>query len=457
VLNVIVSMVVLSAAADAAQTAAPAPAPETVCRLVAEWDADHDLVAYEIRRDDCATPPPALTGTAPGRRRKSLFELYRISTGKLVDAADGELTFSLDGGEGPGDLAGVRQFRKTFAPLRPGRGGAPVPVNSDELLLPGAGGPAVVKPSPFGERVVAATQTRMYRFVVLARGSDEALLRLPVDSAPLERRQRDLLMQASVFADTARLDEGRPLVKAARDLGPLSAAMMSAFCTHADLARRIDNWRAATRDLDGGERAALETELGQKRCFGSVDLAAYDRARAPMAIARQWLDAAARQDAARMRDLSQFPLTLRGLFDSATPSEVAACGVRLEDRGRVPESTLEIAGAPDFDKAAPCLTQPALQGLKNLPAMRDGRWPPNRGYWFGGWVGTTLPTTLKALPRDLRRFTTALKPLLASGTPVQAVVTDNSGFTDSFVIVLVPGPDREWRVRAVFADERFEE
>jgi hypothetical protein len=87
----------------------------------------------------------------------------------------------------------------------------------------------------------------------------------------------------------------------------------------------------------------------------------------------------------------------------------------------------------------------------------DGKWPPNRGLWFAGWVGTTLPTTLKTLPRDLRRFEAALKPLLADATLVQTVLTDNAGMTNSFVLVLVPADAGEWRVRAAFADERFEE
>ena len=55
---------VMLAAADGQSQATP-------CRLVAVWDADHDLVAYEVRRDDCATPAPALIGDAPGARRRS--------------------------------------------------------------------------------------------------------------------------------------------------------------------------------------------------------------------------------------------------------------------------------------------------------------------------------------------------------------------------------------------------
>src|SRR5947208_2655726 len=42
--------------------AAPAGGEPDLCRLVAGWDAERDLVAYEDRRGDCDTPPPALTG-----------------------------------------------------------------------------------------------------------------------------------------------------------------------------------------------------------------------------------------------------------------------------------------------------------------------------------------------------------------------------------------------------------
>jgi hypothetical protein len=437
--------------------AADGPSPATPCRLVAVWDADHDLVVYEVRRDDCATPAPALTGDAPGARRKSLFELYRISTGKLVDAADCEISSSLAGGEDPCDLAAVPKFRKTFAPLRAGRRGTPVFVNADELTLPGADGPTVVKPSAFGEAIVGATRTRTHRFVVLARGSDQALLRLPDDGAPTERRQRELLTQASLFADAGRLDEGRPLLKAARDLGPLKAALLDGFCAHHDLGRRIDSWRAAARDLDGGERAALEGALARKRCFGGVDLAAYEGARAPMAAARRWLDAIVRKDMAQARALSASPLVLKGFVDREEAEKVAACGGRIERRDRSPESTLQIAGPQGFEKAAPCLSDTTVEALKYSPPLQDGRWPADRGYWFAGWVGTTLPTTVKTLPRDLRPFTAALRPLLAGATLVQAVLTDNAGLTDTFAFVLVPAEAGEWRVRAVFVAERFEE
>ena len=79
------------------------------------------------------------------------------------------------------------------------------------------------------------------------------------------------------------------------------------------------------------------------------------------------------------------------------------------------------------------------------------------GLLVRGLVGTTLPTTLKTLPRDLRRYAPALRPLLAGTTAVQAVLTDNGGMTNSFVILLAPVAAGEWRVRAVFAAERFDE
>jgi hypothetical protein len=449
VIHLVASLVMLAAPAG--------PSQATPCRLVAVWDADRDLVVYEVRRDDCATPAPALTGGAPGARRKSLFELYRISTGKLVDAADCQISFSVSGGEDPCDLDAIPRFRKTFARLRAGQRGTPLLGNADELTLPGADGPTVVKPSVFGEAIVGATRTRTHRFVVLARGADQALLRLPEEGAPTERRQRELLTQASLFADAARLDEGRPLVKAARDLGPLKAGMLDAFCAHHDLGRRVDNWRAATRELDGRERAALEIALARRRCFGGVDLALYDDARAPMAAARRWLDAIVRKDMAQARALSAFPLTVQGFVDREEAAKVAACGGRIEERNRLPESTLQIARPEDFEKAAPCLSDPTVEAMKYSPPLQDGRWPPDRGDWFAGWVGTTLPTTLKTLPRDVRRFTAALRPLVAGATLVQAVLTDNAGMTDTFVVVLVPAEADGWRVRAVVVAERFDE
>jgi hypothetical protein len=36
-------------------------------------------------------------------------------------------------------------------------------------------------------------------------------------------------------------------------------------------------------------------------------------------------------------------------------------------------------------------------------------------------------------------------------------LTDNAGFTYSFVFALVPTATGAWRVSAVFADERFDE
>src|SRR5215468_5207233 len=176
---------------------APADQPPAgPCRLVAEWDADHDVVAYETRRDDCATPAPPLTGTKPGRRHKSLFELYRISTGKLVDAADCEISYVLGGGEEPCDLATIPQFRKTFARLRTEHRGTPAEVTPDQLWLPGGDAPLVAKLSAFGEAMVTATHTKTHRFVVLAHGTAQLLLRLPYDSAPTGKRQRELLGQA---------------------------------------------------------------------------------------------------------------------------------------------------------------------------------------------------------------------------------------------------------------------
>jgi hypothetical protein len=188
-----------------------------------------------------------------------------------------------------------------------------------------------------------------------------------------------------------------------------------------------------------------------------VDLAAYDSARAPMAVARQWLDAVARKDMSRVRDLSQFPLTLRGLLDRSEPAALVACGGRVEKHDGFPDSFLEIAAAGGFDKAIPCLREPTMNSFTTPPALEDGVWPANRRLWFAGYVGTTLPTTLKTLPRDLRRFSAELKPLFPGAMPVQAVLTDNAGFTNSFVIVLVPAEAGQWRGRAVFADERFDE
>jgi hypothetical protein len=434
-----------------------AAAASEPCRLVADWDAQRDLVAYELRRDDCATAAPAITGSQSPRRRKSVLALYRISTGKFVDAADCEISFSLGGGESPCDLRNLRERRKTFARLRSGQRGAPADGVPDKLMLPGLETATAVDPSALGEVIVTATRTPTHRFVVLAHGRDQALLRLPDGVSAPEQRQRDLLAQAAVFADMGFLDQGRPLLKAARHAGPLTAALLTPFCAAPDVASRIESWRAASRDLDAGERGALETALVARRCFGGVMPSVYDGARSQMAVATLWLDALARHDVDRVRELSRFPLSLKGIWDWIEPPVLGACGGRIDQRDGLSESTLEVADRSAFDRAAPCLREPKiLDGLGTIPALRDGRWPPNRAYWFAGTVGTTLPTSLKTLPRDVRRFAPALKTLLVDGTPVQVVLTDNDGMTDTFLMV-IGREGSEWRVRAVFANERFEE
>jgi hypothetical protein len=435
--------------------AAGGAAREPSCRLVAEWDAERDLVVYEVRRDDCATAAPAITG---GGRRKSLFELYRISTGALVRAADCQISFHLEQGEAACDLTDLRDRVKEFGQVRLGHRGEPVAVVGDELPLLARQGGAPVDLAAFGELLVAATTTPTHRFFVLERDHAQILLRVPADGAGTARQQRELLAQAALLAHAERLGDGRPLVKAARGLARLSGAMLGAFCTNLDVAHRIDAWRAAARDLDGDERAALEAALAKRRCFGAVSLPAYDAARSRMAVAREWLDAVRRKDLAEVQRLSRLPLVIRGLWDWDEPSTLAACGVRIEKRNGLPESTLEIAATSQLDTAAPCLRKPKIMGdFEAMPALRAGRWPPDRGQWFAGTVGSTLPTTLATLPRDLRRYARALKPLLSEASAVQAVLTDNAGFTYSFVFALVPTATGAWRVSAVFADERFDE
>jgi hypothetical protein len=386
--------------------AAPAP-----CRLVAEWDGERDLVAYEVRRDDCAVPAPAITG---GGRRKSLFELHRISSGALVRAADCQISFHLERGEAPCDLDDLRNRVKEFGQIRLGRRGEPAVVVADKLPLPAAAGAPPIDLAAFGELLVAATATPTHHFFVLEREHQQLLLRVPADGASIAQRQRELLAQASLLAHAGRLDDGRPMVKAARDLGPLGVATLGAFCTNVDVAHRIDAWRAAARNLDAEERRALEAGLAKRRCFGSVRLDAYDAARSRMAVVREWLDAVRRKDLAEVQRLSRFPLVVRGLWDWEEPSALAACGVRVEKRNGLPESALEIADGTQFERAAPCLGKPKIMDdFQQMPALRGGQWPPDRGQWFAGVVGSTLPTTLATLPRDLRRYTGALRPLLA--------------------------------------------
>jgi hypothetical protein len=158
-----------------------------------------------------------------------------------------------------------------------------------------------------------------------------------------------------------------------------------------------------------------------------------------------------------LRKVSRFPLSLLGLWDWLEPAKVAACGGRIDQRDGLSESTFEIADPRAFERAAPCMREPKiLSGLGTTPVLRDGRWPPNRAYWFAGTVGTTLPTSVKTLPRDVRRFAPAVKSVLADGTPIQVVLTDNNGMTVTFLMVVVR-EGAEWRVRAVFGNERFEE
>lgn len=445
--NVLVLLAILSL---------PDPAASESCRLVADWDAERDLVLYELRRGDCATPAPAITGWQSTRRRKSLYVLHRISTGKFVDAADCDISFTLDGSESPCDLRNLTERRKTFARLRSAHRGAP-DVVPEKLMLHGAETPTAVDLSALGEVMVVATRTRTHVFVVLARGGNQALLRVPEPVVTPEQRQRDLLAQAAVFADTGMLDQGRPLLKAARDAGPLSAALLTPFCAPHDVASRIENWRAASRDLDPAERGVLETALEGRRCFGEVKAADYDGVRAQMAVATLWVDALARHDVDGLRKVSRFPLSLLGLWDWLEPAKVAACGGRIDQRDGLSESTFEIADPRAFERAAPCMREPKiLSGLGTTPVLRDGRWPPNRAYWFAGTVGTTLPTSVKTLPRDVRRFAPAVKSVLADGTPIQVVLTDNNGMTVTFLMVVVR-EGAEWRVRAVFGNERFEE
>jgi hypothetical protein len=337
--------------------------------------------------------------------------------------------------------------------------GTSTKVGGERLVLPGAPEPRDLDLAPFGMTVRTITRTSTHDFVVLARGSDEILLRLParIPGTDKHQRQRDLVAQAAMCAEWSVLGSGEPLMRAARDVGLLdAAALVPAFCKSIDVAHRIDVWRAASVAMDAAERSAAETQLAAKGCFAGVDLAKYDSG--AMAAARLWLDALGRKDVDRIRALSTFPLVIRGLWDFRQDAALAACGGHVSDRSGARDSELEVPDDKAFDKAASCLREgPFLSNYKGkAPELSDGKWPPNRGNAFDGPVGTVLPVDTKRIPRVLRAHARKVQELLGGGALLQAVVTDNDGLTDTFVLV-VDTVEGKNLVRAVFGDETFRE
>lgn len=447
------------------------------CRRVVAWDAERDLVAYELRRDDCAAPGPALSGRGAGRKRKSIFELQRISTGELVDVADCEISYSLSGGEASCDLdtllaARDRQFRR----LRPDQRGtreAPavgaasvVHADAGALVIPTSGEAVRLGLASLGAAVVDVRHTQTHAFVQIRRrftpagapapDSIETLVRLPRPGpdTPVARRQRELLDQAAWWGRDRILDGGQALVAVARAGGPLpGAALAAAFCKRGNVQVRIDAWKSAARGLAAPDRTQAEAALAARGCFGATTLARYDEAAEAMATARRWLDGIRRGDRDVLRDASALPMVLRGLWEHGQADALRACGGKITGDDRHEQSyELDAADAADLERALACLV--ANNRVEDtLPALGpDGGWPPDRGNAFDGMVGTMLPIAPKGVPRELRRYARQAAAVLGDGALLLATTGDNNGVT--MKILLVVGGKR---VRAAFVDWSFQE
>jgi hypothetical protein len=455
-----------AAAATLSATAAPARARDdgVACRLVAGWDADSDLVAYEQRRDDCVRPAPAVTGGGLGRRRKSRYELLRISTGTLVDVADCEISFSVSDGEVACDVDVLAARRpRTFGRLRAARSGKPVDPAPAAVSLPSAAGEArALDLTPAGLRVIAVSRQGAQAFIKLARGRDEVLLRLPGNTVlPPRQWQRALVDQVGVAARFSMPELARALIAAARALGPLDARVLSStFCKTADVADRVESWRAASAAFDAGERSALEAALARHGCFPRVDLAGYDAARGAMDAARAWFDVARRpKDVAQLRELSAFPLVVAGIWDDPETARPARCREQgaVGVAGDGVDALVEIADGNAFARLGPCvLENSSLQAEGGVPPLVGGRWPVNRGDSFEGPFGSVLPVDVKQISPLLRKYRARAAALLKDGRLVEVTFFDD-GLTHAFLLIVDPVAGGGARVRSVFGTSMFEE
>jgi hypothetical protein len=455
----------LACAACLLGLAAAAQAKPLACRRVAAWDAERDLVVYELPRD-CD-----LMNRSKGGAPNSIYELRRISTGVAVDIADCEISYTI-GGAGPVahrcDLEVLVHDRKPFTRLRPGHRGELLSGDSAAdlawpklLRLPGGD----VDLAALDATITEVRGTAAEVLVVLSErgtapgdGAVETLLRVPAATRAGTRPQQELIAQAGAAAMLTRGAVAPFLLRAARTWGPLEiGAVSKTFCSGPDRVERLEGWRRVAAELAPAEQVAVEAALAKKGCYAPLDPKTYDAAGPQMRVALEWLDAVRRRDRAPAVELMAVPFVARGWWDNrGHDPEYAACGVKNQAPPRAwPDTHLRVDDPAALPAAFDCMMRAESKPYE-IPELANGRWRPDRGDPWDYYVGAIFPIepsqVSKHVSTDVRRRTAEARELARDGTLLQAVSVDNDGSTLSMLLVVADG-----HVRAFFAQSFFEE